>query len=423
MRRAFGAHARPTRLARRGGVDLMFVEFFLSLRDVGIPVSLREYLTLVDAVRAGVAGFDVEGFYHVARAALVKDERFFDRFDQVFARHFGEIAAGVGVEAREIPEEWLRRMSERLLTPEEKALVKSLGGWDKLMADLAKRLAEQKERHAGGSKWIGTGGTSPFGAFGFHPEGVRFGPTSAGNRTAVKVWDRREFKDFDGDVEIGTRNLKMALRRLREFTREGAPDELDLDATIDATARNAGLLDVKLRPERRNRARVLLFLDGGGSMDDHVDVVSQLFSAARAEFSRLETFYFHNCVYERVWRSNADRGYESVPTEQLLRTYGRNHKLIVVGDASMSPYELTAPGGSVEHENAEPGMAWLRRLVERWPKAAWLNPVPESRWSWVDTIGPIRDVFDGRMYPLTLAGLERAMAELSGRRRPGAAAR
>ncbi len=395
----------------------MFVEFFLSLRETGIPVSLREYLTLIEAVDAGVAGFDVEGFYHVARAAMVKDERFFDRFDQVFARHFGELAAGIGVEARALPEEWLRKMSERLLTPEEKALVKALGGWDKLMEELAKRLREQRERHQGGSKWIGTGGTSPFGAYGYHPEGIRIGGTTAGNRTAVKVWDRRDFKDFDGDVEIGTRNMKMALRRLREFVREGSPDELDLPGTIDATARNAGLLDVKLRPERRNRARVLLFTDSGGSMDDHVAVVSQLFSAARAEFSRLEHFYFHNCVYERVWRAGSDRFVEAIPTEQVLRTYGKNHKLIVVGDASMSPYELDIAGGSVEHMNDVPGAVWLRRLVEQWPKAAWLNPVPAERWRWVETIGAVRGIFGDRMYPLTLAGLERAMSDLSGRRR------
>ncbi len=398
----------------------MFAEFFLSLRESGVPVSLREYLTLLEAVRAGVAGFDVEGFYHVARASLVKDERFFDRFDQVFARHFGDIAAGIGVEARPLPEEWLRKMSQRLLTPEEKALVKALGGWDKLMEELAKRLREQRERHEGGSKWIGTGGTSPFGAFGYHPEGIRIGGVSAGNRTAVKVWDRREFRDFDGDVEIGTRNMKMALRRLREFVREGSPDELDLPGTVDATARNAGLLDVKLRPERRNRAKVLLFLDSGGSMDDHVEIVSQLFSAARAEFSRLETFYFHNCVYERVWRANAERFVETIPTERVLRTYDRRHKLIVVGDASMSPYELSIAGGSVEHMNAESGAAWLRRLVDHWPKAAWLNPVPVDRWRWVETIETIRAIFSDRMVPLTLAGLERAMSDLSGKRRAAA---
>jgi len=402
----------------------VFVEFFLSLRETGVPVSLREYLTLLEAVRAGVAGFDVEGFYHVARASLVKDERFFDRFDQVFARHFGEIAAGIGVEPRALPEEWLRKMSQRLLTPEEKALVQSLGGWEKLMEELAKRLREQRERHEGGSKWIGTGGTSPFGAYGFNPEGVRIGGVGAGSRSAVKVWDRREFRDFDGDVEVGTRNLKMALRRLREFVREGSPDELDLDGTIDATARNAGLLDVKLRPERRNRAKVLLFLDSGGSMDDHVEICSQLFSAARAEFSRLETFYFHNCVYERVWRANADRFIETIPTERLLRTYDRRHKLIVVGDASMSPYELHVAGGSVEHMNAETGAAWLARLVAHWPKAAWLNPVREDRWRWVETIETIetiRSIFENRMYPLTLAGLERAMSDLSGKRRAATA--
>jgi uncharacterized protein with von Willebrand factor type A (vWA) domain len=395
----------------------MFVGFFLGLREAGVPVSLREYLTLLEAVEAGVAGFDVEAFYYVSRASLVKDERFFDRFDQVFARHFGDVGDALGVIGRELPAEWLRKIAERVLSEEEKALVKSLGGWEKLMEELRKRLAEQKERHQGGSKWIGTGGTSPFGAYGYNPEGVRIGQDGSRHRRAVKVWDRRDFRDFDDDVELGTRNMKMALRRLREFVREGSPDELDLDGTIDATAKNAGLLDVRTRPERRNRARVLLFLDAGGSMDDHVQVVNQLFSAARAEFARLEHFYFHNCVYERVWRANADRLVEVVPTEQVLRTYGKHYKLVVVGDASMSPYELFVPGGSVEHANRETGETWLRRLVDHFPKCAWLNPVPESRWQWTETIGAIRGVFHDRMYPLTMSGLERAMNELSGRRR------
>jgi uncharacterized protein len=395
----------------------MFVTFFLALRDAKVPVTLREYLTLLEAVRAGVADFDVEGFYFVARATLVKDERWFDRFDRVFADHFGGLAAGIGVVPKELPEEWLRRLSERVLTEEEKALVQALGGWDKLMEELAKRLAEQKERHEGGSKWIGTGGTSPFGAFGYNPQGVRIGQGSSRHRSAVAVWDRREFQDLDDDVELGVRGMKMALRRLREFVREGAPDELDVDATIDATARNAGLLDLKMRPERRNRARVLLFLDVGGSMDDHVASASQLFSAARAEFAGLEHFYFHNCVYDRVWRSNADRVVDVIPTEQVLRTYGRNWKLVVVGDASMSPYELTVPGASIEHVNAESGEAWLRRLVDHYPRAAWINPTPEPRWGWTETIGAIRGLFGGRMYPLTLAGLGRAMSDLAGRRR------
>ena len=395
----------------------MFLTFFLALREAKVPCSLREYLTLLEAIEAGVAEFDVEGFYHLARASLVKDERYFDRFDRVFANHFGSLAETLGVTARELPLEWLRRLSEKLLSEEEKALVKSLGGWDKLMEELAKRLREQNERHEGGSKWVGTGGTSPFGAYGYNPEGVRIGQDGSRNRRAVKVWDKREFRDLDDDVELGTRSLKMALRRLREFVREGAPDELDLDGTITETARNAGLLDVRMRPERRNRARVLLFLDIGGSMDDHVQEVSRLFTAARAEFARLETFYFHNCVYERVWRANAHRHTEVVPTEQVLRTYGKNWKLIVVADASMSPYELFVRGGSVEHDNPETGETWLTRLAAHHPKAAWLNPVPESRWEWTETIGAIRGIFGGRMYPLTMSGLERAMAELAGRRR------
>ncbi|MCE9636324.1 MAG: VWA domain-containing protein [Planctomycetes bacterium] len=401
----------------------MFVAFFLSLRDAKVPCSLREYLTLIEAVKAGVADFDVEGFYHLARTTLVKDERYFDRFDQVFATHFGALADGIGVEAKELPEEWLRRISERVLSEEEKALVKSLGGWDKLMEELAKRLREQRESHQGGSKWIGTGGTSPFGAYGYNPEGIRIGQDGSRNRRAVKVWDRREFRDLDADVELGTRNMKMALRRLREFVREGAADELDLEGTISATAKAAGLLDVKLRPERRNRARVLLFVDAGGSMDDHIQEVTRLFSAARAEFSGLEHFYFHNCIYERVWKANADRHAVAVPTEQVLRTFGRNWKLIVIGDASMSPYELMVPGGSVEHMNPEAGVTWLTRFAEHYPKAAWLNPVPEARWDWTETIGAIRDVFGGRMYGLTLSGLERAMNDLAGRRKSGAAPR
>ena len=319
-----------------------------------------------------------------------------------------------------IPAEWLKRLSERVLSEEEKALVKALGGWEKLMEELAKRLAEQKERHQGGSKWIGTAGTSPFGAYGYNPEGIRIGQDGSRHRRAVKVWDRREFRDLDDDVELGTRGLKMAMRRLREFVREGAADELDLDETIRATAKSAGLLDVRMRPERRNRARVLLFLDAGGSMDDHVAEVSRLFSAAKAEFSRLETFYFHNCVYERVWKSNADRFVEVTPTEQVLRTYGRNWKLIVVGDASMSPYELLMRGGSVEHMNPETGETWLRRFVAQYPKAAWLNPIAESRWGWTETIAAISEIFGGRMYPLTLHGLERAMNDLTGRRRAAA---
>lgn len=394
----------------------MWSGFFLSLREAKVPVSLREYLTLLEAVEAGCAEFDAESFYFLARASLVKDERHFDRFDQVFARHFGGLVASDGATPSEIPAEWLKRLADRFLSEEEKALVKALGGLDKLLEELAKRLREQKERHQGGSKWIGTGGTSPFGAFGFHPEGVRFGSVSAGNRTAVKVWDRREFADLDGEVELGTRNMKVALRRLREFVREGVPEELDLDGTVRATARNAGLLDLRLVPERRNRPKVLLLLDVGGSMDDHVEVASRLFSAARTEFHRLESFYFHNCVYEALWRTDRVGETRVVPTADVLRTYGRDHRLVVVGDASMSPYEIDAQGGAIHHWNEETGATWLGRLVEAWPRAAWLNPLPETAWRSTGTIGRVREIFGGRMYPLTPAGLDRAMRTLSRKR-------
>jgi hypothetical protein len=394
----------------------MWGAFFLSLREAKVPVSLREYLTLLEAVEAGCADFDAERFYFLARAALVKDERHFDRFDGVFARHFGGLVSSDGAVPAELPAEWLKRLADRFLSPEEKALVKSLGGLDKLLEELAKRLREQKERHAGGSKWIGTGGTSPFGAFGFHPEGVRFGSVSAGNRTAVKVWDRREFADLDGEVELGTRNMKVALRRLREFVREGVPEELDLDGTVHATARNAGLLDLRLVPERRNRPKVLLLLDVGGSMDDHVEVASRLFSAARTEFHRLESFYFHNCVYESLWRADRTGDARVVPTADVLRTYGPDHRLVVVGDASMSPYEIDAEGGAIHHWNEETGATWLGRLLDAWPRAAWLNPLPEAQWRHTGSVGRVREIFGGRMFPLTPAGLDRAMRSLSRKR-------
>lgn len=394
----------------------MWSSFFLGLREADVKVSLREYLTFLEAVEAGCAEHDVERFYFLARTTLVKDERRFDAFDRVFARHFGDLADASAVPGAAVPGEWLRKLAERLLTPEEKALVRSLGGWDKLMEELAKRLREQKERHAGGSKWIGTGGTSPFGAYGFHPEGVRFGGESAGNRTAVKVWDRREFRDLDDRVELGTRNLKVALRRLREFVREGVPEEIDVDGTVGATARNAGLLDLRLVPERRNRPKVLLLLDVGGSMDDHVEVANRLFSAARTEFHRLESFYFHNCVYEALWRTDRSGEARVVPTLDVLRTYGPDHHLVVVGDATMSPYEIDGVGGAIHHWNEETGATWLTRLVEQWPRAAWLNPVPEPAWARAETVGRVRSIFDGRMFPLTPAGLDRAMRALSRKR-------
>ncbi len=392
----------------------MFAGFFLSLRAAGAPVSLREYLTLLEALKAGLARFDVEAFYHLSRAALIKDERHFDKFDRVF----GEVFKGVeavggpeGVAARPIPEDWLRKLAEKHLTEEEKRLVESLGGWDKLMETLRQRLAEQQGRHQGGSKWIGTAGTSPFGAYGYNPEGVRIGQDGSRHRRAVKVWDRREYRDLDDGVEINTRSIKVALRRLRRWAREGAHQELDLDGTIRASAEQ-GFIDVRTRPERRNAVKVLLFLDVGGSMDDHVETVEQLFSAARAEFRHLEHFYFHNCLYEGVWRSNPRRS-APLPTLDLLRTYGGDWRCVFVGDASMSPYEISQPGGAVEHWNAEAGAVWLSRAFAQWPAHVWINPVPQEHWGWTQSIGMIRQLAADRMHPMSLSGLDAAMRALS----------
>jgi len=394
----------------------MFLKLFFGLKAAGVPVSLREHLTLVEAAAAGLADDDVEEFYFLARTALVKDERHLDRFDRVFAEVFKGLETVSGaegaVETMELPEEWLRRLAEKTLSEEEKALVESLGGWEKLMETLKKRLEEQEGRHQGGSKWIGTAGTSPFGAYGYNPEGVRIGQDRSRHRRAVKVWDRREFRNLDGDVELGTRNIKVALRRLRRWAREGAAEELDLDGTIRSTAEQ-GWLDVKLRPERRNAVKVLMLLDVGGSMDDHIRVVEELFSAARAEFKHLEHVYFHNCLYEGVWRDNRRRWDEQIPTAEILNTFGPDWKLVIVGDASMSPYELVYPGGANEHWNPEAGEVWLRRALDKWPSAAWINPVPERHWGFTQTIGMIRQIMEGRMFPMTLAGLEAATRELS----------
>jgi uncharacterized protein len=390
----------------------MFAGFFLELRQAKVPVSLREYLTLMEAMRQNLAAYSVEDFYYLSRAALVKDERNLDKFDRVFGHHFKGIET-IGDAGIEIPEEWLRKLAEKVLTEEEKELIKSLGGWEKLMEALQKRLAEQKGRHQGGSKWIGTAGTSPFGAYGYNPEGVRIGQDGNRNKRAVKVWDKREFRNLDDQIELGTRNIKLALRRLRQFAREGAPTELDLDDTIHSTARNAGWLDLKLRPERHNAAKVLLCLDIGGSMDEHVKTCAELFSAARGEFKHLEHYYFHNCPYEALWKDAHRRHIERTPTVQVLHTYDQSYKLIFVGDASMSPYEIVQPGGSVEHWNAEPGEIWMRRLLETYPKAVWLNPVPEKYWPGTQSIGMIRELMEGRMFPLTLDGLDRAMRRLT----------
>jgi uncharacterized protein with von Willebrand factor type A (vWA) domain len=390
----------------------MFIGFFLELRQARVPVSLREYLTLLEAMKHHLAQYSIDEFYYLSRAALVKDERNLDKFDRVFGHHFKglETVEEGGVE---IPEEWLRKLAEKLLTEEEKREIEALGGWEKLMETLKQRLAEQKGRHQGGSKWIGTAGTSPFGAYGYNPEGVRIG--QEGNRSfrAVKVWDKREFRNLDDNVELGTRNIKMALRRLRQFAREGAAEELDLDDTVRSTARNAGWLDLKLVPERHNAAKVLLLLDIGGSMDGHVRMCEELFSAARAEFKHLEHYYFHNCPYEALWKDAWRRHVERTPTLQVMHTYDAGYKLIFVGDASMSPYELVQPGGSVEHWNEEAGEVWLRRLLVTYPKAVWLNPVPERHWPGTPSIAMVRQLMEGRMFPLTLDGLDQAMRRLT----------
>jgi len=389
----------------------MFISFFLELRAAKVPASLREFLTLMEAMQRRVARFDIDEFYFLARATLVKDERHLDRFDRVFGHCFNGIETPADPQA-ELPEEWLRKLGERYLTEEEKAQVEALGGWEKLMETLRQRLAEQQGRHSGGSKWIGTGGTSPFGAHGYNPEGIRIGPKSQGNRTAVKVWDKREFKNLDDTIELGTRNIKLALRRLRQFARQGAELELDLPGTIRSTAHNAGWLDLQMVPERHNAVKLLLFLDVGGSMDDHIRVCEELFSAARGEFKHLEHFYFHNCLYDTVWKDSRRRHVEQIEVMEVLRTYDQTHKVVLVGDASMSPYEIEKEGGSVERWNEEPGQLWMRRLLDAYPKAVWLNPVPEKYWGGTISIGMIRRLMEDRMFPLTLDGIDRAMREL-----------
>jgi uncharacterized protein with von Willebrand factor type A (vWA) domain len=389
----------------------MLIDFFLHLKAKKLPVSTREFLTLLEALKEHVAGNSIDDFYFLARTCLVKDETHYDKFDRAFGEYFKGVTQIPGLEA-DIPEEWLKMMMKKHLTPEEKAKLEKLG-WDKLMEEFKKRLAEQKERHAGGSKWIGTGGSSPFGHGGYHPEGIRIGGESAGNRTAIKVWENREYRNLDDTVELGTRNIKIALRRLRRFAREGAEDELDLDGTIAGTARNAGWLDIKMRPERHNKVKVLLFLDIGGSMDDHIKVCEELFSAAKSEFKHLEYFYFHNCIYDYVWKDNRRRHGERFPLWDVMHKYGEDYKVVVVGDATMSPYEVLQPGGSVEYSNEEAGAVWLQRMLDTWPRAVWLNPEPERLWDYRHSIELIRTIFNNRMFPLTLAGLERAMRELN----------
>ena len=391
----------------------MFASFILQLRQGGVPASITEYLSLLGAMKAGVADYNVEDFYYLARAALVKDERHLDRFDRVFATCFKGVEFPPGDAPQDLPEEWLRKLGEKLLTPEELAQIETAGGFDKLMDLLRQRLAEQKSRHQGGSKWIGTAGTSPFGAYGSHPEGVRIGQNENRNRRAVKVWDKREFRDLDDTVELGTRTMKLALRRLRRFARQGAATELDLPDTIRSTANNAGHLDLKLVPERHNSVKLLLCLDIGGSMDDHVRQSEELFSAARSEFKHLEYFYFHNCPYERLWKSNRRRSEHQMSTFEVMRTYGPDYKLIFVGDASMHPFEINQRGGSVEHLNDETGAVWLQRLCAQYRHCAWLNPVEARRWSQFASIGLVSQIMEGRMYPLTLAGLDEMTRELA----------
>jgi uncharacterized protein with von Willebrand factor type A (vWA) domain len=392
----------------------VFAGFVAGLRGAGVPVSITEHLSLLGAMQAGVADYSVEDFYFLARSALVKDERWFDRFDRVFATHFKGLETVSGEElVRELPEEWLRKLAEKTLSPEEMAAIEALGGFDKLMETLRQRLAEQEGRHQGGSKWIGTAGTSPFGAYGYNPEGVRIGQDRSRHRRAVKVWDKREYRDLDDSVELNTRSLKLALRRLRRFAREGAANELDLDGSIRATAANAGTLDLKFTPERHNAMKVLLFLDVGGSMDDHVKASEELFSAARSEFKHLEYFYFHNCVYEGVWKDNRRRHTEQIKTEDVLRTFGRDYRLILVGDAAMSPYEITHAGGAVEHWNPESGAAWLQRLTGHFRRVAWLNPTPEAYWGYTQSTRIVQELMEHRMYGLTLEGLDRMVRDLA----------
>ncbi len=389
----------------------MFATFFHELRGAKLPVTLKEYLGLLEAIDAGVAAGRVEDFYYLARACLIKDERNLDRFDQVFGHVFKGLDLMRDAVAADIPSEWLRKISELNLSDEDKAKIMELGGWDKIMEELQKRLTDQKDRHQGGNKWIGTGGTSAFGAYGYNPAGIRIGQKESRHRRAIKVWDKREFKDLAGTAEVGTRNIKLALRRLRQFARTGSASELDLDHTIRGTAEK-GYLDIHMRPERHNAVKLLMFFDIGGSMDNHIKDVEELFSAARSEFKHLEYFYFHNCLYEGVWRDNARRYTGKTDTLQVLNTYPADYKVIFVGDASMSPYEITVAGGSVEHMNPEPGGLWLKRVTDIYKHTVWLNPLPEQHWGWTPSIGLVRKLLGNRMYPLTLDGLDAATREL-----------
>lgn len=390
----------------------MLIDFFFSLRHARLPVSVKEYLTMIEALKAQVISPSIDEFYYLSRMTLVKDEKHYDKFDQTFAAYFKGVESLVDWKS-DIPLDWLQKTLERELSAEEKAKIEAMGGLDKLMDRLRQLLDEQKEKHEGGNKWIGTGGTSPFGHGGYNPEGIRIGGPSKGNRTAVKVWETRAYKDYDDQVELGTRNIKVALRRLRRFAREGAETELDLDDTIHSTAANAGMLDIKLRPERHNKVKVLMLMDVGGSMDDHIKRVEELFSAAKTEFKHLEYYYFHNCLYDYVWKNNRRRHAEKMATWDLIHKYTPDYKVIFVGDATMSPYEILQPGGSVEYNNPEAGAVWLNRMIDQFPRFVWLNPEPEGLWQYRQSISVINQIMKSRMYPVTLGGLEEAMRTLS----------
>ena len=393
----------------------MFIQFFENLRKSGVPVSLREYLTFLEALSKNLATYEIENFYILGRTIMVKDEKHLDRFDRAFSYTFNgleEVSLQDIINIRELPQDWLMKLAEKHLSKQEMKEINSLGGFEKLMETLKKRLEEQKSRHQGGNKWIGTAGTSPFGAYGYNPEGIRIGQNESRHKKAVKVWDKRNFKNLDDTIEIGTRNIKVALKRLRKWARDGAEEELDIDETIQSTAEN-GYLDVKTRPERRNAVKVLLFLDVGGSMDPYIKLVEELFSAARSEFKHLEYFYFHNCIYEGVWRDNRRRWTEQIPTDEIIRTYGNDYKCICVGDASMSPYEIAFPGGANEHYNAEAGQVWLNRIRCQWPNNLWINPVKQNLWGYTQSIEMIKEIFENKMVPMTLEGLEHGMKELA----------
>lgn len=394
----------------------MFLDFFLLLKKDGFPVTVKEYLSLLEALDRNIVSYSVDDFYYLSRSALVKHEHLLDRFDMLFGIFFKGIETIDSEEFMKIPEEWLRRNIQRILTEEDKAMIKAMGGLDKLMERLKELLREQKKRHAGGSKWIGTGGTSPFGAYGYNPEGIRIGQEESGNRRAVKVWDKREFRNLDDSVELDTRNMKMALKRLRVLTREGIPEELDLDETIQKTSKNAGMLEIEMMPSKKNNIKVLLFLDIGGSMDDHIEICARLFSAARYEFKHLEYFYFHNCIYEKVWRDNERRWDDVIPTFDVLHKYNGDYKAIIVGDAAMSPYELLYVNGSVEHNNDESGFTWLERIKNQYPDIVWLNPLAEEDWRYVETVPMVKKFMNDRMFPLTLRGLAKAVKILKNRK-------